>query len=42
MGRTNTCNIQVVEILAEGVQKYPCIYDKSDKGYKEKDQKVNA
>ena len=24
------------------MQKYPCLSDKSDKGYKEEDQKVNA
>ena len=32
MSRTNTCNIQEDEILAEEVQKYLCLYDKSDKG----------
>ena len=30
------------ETLAEVVRRYPCIYDKADKGYKEKDRKSNA
>lgn len=39
---SNKCNIQEDEILAEAVRKYPCLYDKSDKGYKERDRKKNA
>lgn len=40
MSRTNACNIQEVEVLVEEVQtKYPCFYDKSDKGYKGKEKK---
>ena len=30
-------NIQEDEILAEEVRKYPCLYDKSDSGYKERE-----
>ena len=29
--------IQEDEILAEEVRKYPCLYDKSDSGYKERE-----
>ena len=36
------CNLQEEEILAETVRKYPCLYDKSNKGYKERDRKSNA
>ena len=39
MSRTDTCNIQEVEILVEEVQTYPWLYDKLGKGYKEKYQK---
>ena len=42
MGRTNNCNLQEDELLAEEVKKYPCLYDKSDKGYKERDRNANA
>ena len=35
-------NIQEDEILAEEVRKYPCLYDKSDSGYKERDRVKNA
>ena len=42
MGKTNKCNIEDDEALAEEVRKYPCLYDKSDKGYKEKDRNINA
>ena len=35
-------NIQEDEILAEEVRKYPCLYDKSDRGYKERDRVKNA
>ena len=38
---TDSCNIQEEEILAEKLQKYPCLIDKSDKWYK-KSQKINA
>lgn len=34
--------IQEDEILAEEVRKYPCLYDKSDSGYKERDRVKNA
>ena len=37
IGCTNICNIQQVEILAEKVQKYFCLYNKFGKGYKGKD-----
>ena len=30
------------ELLAENIRKYPCLYDKSDKGYKERDLFANA
>ena len=30
------------EILAENVRKFPCIYDKADKGHKERDMVQNA
>ena len=30
------------ETLAEEVTKYPCLYDKTNAGYKEKDRKLNA
>ena len=30
------------EILAVQVKKYPCLFDKTDKGYKEKDCVANA
>ena len=42
MGKTNKCNIQEDEILANEVQKYPCLYNKADKGYMERDRKANA
>ena len=29
------------ETLAEEVQKYPCLYNKANAGYKEKDRKIN-
>ena len=31
-------NIQEDEIVAEEVRKYPCLYDKSDSGYKERER----
>ena len=31
-------NIQEDEILAEEVRKYPCLYDKSNSGYKERER----
>ena len=34
--------IQEAEHLAEEFQKYPCLYEKGKKGYKERDQKENA
>ena len=36
------CTLMEEETLAELVRQYPCLYDKSDKGYKEKDRKKNA
>ena len=39
---TNKCIIQEDEQLAEVIHQYPCLYDKSDAGYKEKDRKINA
>ena len=42
MGKTNTCNLQEDELLTEEVRKYPCLYDKSDKGCKERDRTSNA
>ena len=42
MGKTNKCDIREDESLAYKVQKYPCLYDKSDRGYKERDRKANA
>ena len=31
--------MQDAERLAEGLQKYPCLYGKGTKGYKERDRK---
>ena len=31
--------MQDAERLAEGLQKYPCLYGKGNKGYKERDRK---
>ena len=42
MGKTNKCDLEEDECLAEEVRKYPCLYDKSDPGYKERDRKKNA
>ena len=42
MGKTNKCNIREDESLAHEVQKYRCLYDKTNKGYKERDRKSNA
>ena len=42
MGKNNKSNIQESEILSEEVQKYQCLYDKADMGYKEKDRRANA
>ena len=41
MGRT-TRDIEEDEVLAVEVRKYPCLYDKSEKGYKERDRVRNA
>ena len=35
-------HIQDAEHLAEELQKYPCLYEKRNKGYKERDRKENA
>ena len=42
MGKTNKSNIQEEERLATELSRYPCLYDKTDKGYKERDRKKNA
>ena len=42
MGKTNKANIQEDEKLANEVYKYPCLYDKTNKGYKERDGRANA
>ena len=42
MGKANKCNLEEDEILAEEMRKYPCLYDKADKGCKERDRKANA
>ena len=42
MGKTNRSNVQEDENLAIVVSKYPCLYDKADKGYKERDRRANA
>ena len=42
MGKTNKSNIVEEESLSVEVQKYPCLFDKSSKGYKERDRKLNA
>ena len=41
VGRT-TRDIEEDEVLAEEVRKYPCLYDKSENGYKERDRVRNA
>ena len=38
----NKADIQEDERLAVEVAKYPCLFDKSDKGFKERDRKLNA
>ena len=35
-------HIQDTEHLAEELQKYPCLYEKGNKGCKERDRKENA
>ena len=40
--KENEENIQDAEHLAEELQKYPCLYEKENKGCKERDQKENA
>ena len=42
MGRTNKCDLKEEEFLAEAVRKFPCLYDKSCKEYREKDRVANA
>ena len=36
------CNLQEEEKLCVEVEKYPCLYDKQNKGYKDKERKKNA
>ena len=40
--KENEENIPDAECLAEELQKYPSLYEKGNKGYKERDQKENA
>ena len=42
--KENGENMQVAERLVEKLQKYPCLYEKGNKGYKERerDRKGNA
>ena len=42
MAGKKVINIAEEEILAETVKGYPCLFDKTDKGYKEKDVVINA
>ena len=35
-------HIKDAECLPEGLQRYPCLYEKGNKGYKERDLKENA
>ena len=35
-------NLKEEERLAEEIRKFPCLYDKSNEGYKEKDREKNA
>ena len=35
-------NLQEEEALSTEVQRFPCLYEKSNAGYKEKDRKQNA
>ena len=42
MGRTNKSDLFEDESLSNEVQKYPCLYDKGNKGYKERDRRPNA
>ena len=35
-------HIQDAERMAEELQQYPCLYEKGNKEYKERDQKGNA
>jgi len=37
-----TFNLQEDELLSVEVQKYSCLYNKTCKGYKEKDRVINA
>ena len=40
--KENVENVQDAERLAEKLQKYPCLYKKGNKGYRERDRKENA
>ena len=35
-------HVQDAECLFEEFQKYPCLYEKGNKGYKDRDRKENA
>ena len=41
-GNMGESNLKEEERLAEEIQKLPCLYDKGNEGYKEKDRKKNA
>ena len=38
----NKTSLKAEEPLASAVEKYPCLYNKADPGYKEKDRRQNA
>ena len=40
--KENVENVQDAERFAEKFQKYPCLYKKGNKGYRERDRKENA
>ena len=42
MGRAEKVNLQEDDELAEEVRKYPCLYDKASKHYKDKRKAANA
>ena len=42
MVKTSESNLREEERLAKEVRKFPCLYDKGNEDYKEKDRKKNA
>ena len=42
MGRRKSNTLQEEDTLAEEVRKYPCLYDKSEEGYKDRTKNRNA